>query len=79
VTPAYLLFYVLFSSESWRVAAGFAAAVLITPYLLPGDLSTTGRAMLYLMVGVIGYTLSGMPARRISAWCKKAILGSPKR
>jgi hypothetical protein len=79
LTPTYLLFVALFSSETWRVVAGFAAAMLITPILLPGDLSSTGRAMLYLMVGVIGYSLSGMPARRIAAWCKKAILGSPKR
>jgi len=79
MTPAYIFFYLLFSSEAWRIAAGFAAAVLVTPYLLPGGLSTFGRALMYLMVGVVGYTLLGMPSRRIAAWWKKTILGSPKR
>ena len=75
VTPSYIIFYVLFSTETWRIVLGLALSFFATPGLLSPDLSTAARALVYVMVATIGYSLAGRPARWISDGLKKAILG----
>ncbi|MGD8366042.1 MAG: hypothetical protein PVG78_00255 [Desulfobacterales bacterium] len=74
-TPTYYAFYLLFSTDAWRIAMGFVLSVLTTPHLAPPALSPAGRAMLYVMVAAIGWTITGGPARWITRALKKAILG----
>jgi hypothetical protein len=78
-TPTYLVFYVLFSTDAWRIAMGFVLSVLGTPHLAPAELSPAGRAMLYVMVAAIGWTITGVPARWITRNLKKAFLGNDRR
>jgi len=75
VTPGYIFFYILFSTETWRILLGIALALLATPGFLPPELSSAARAMVYVMVATIGYSLAGKPSRWIADALKKAILG----
>ena len=75
VTPAYVIFYVLFSTDTWRILIGVILAVIFTPRVLTADLHTAGRVMVYVMVATIGWALSGKPARWITAALKKALTG----
>ena len=74
-TPAYVIFYLLFSDDTWRIAMGVVLAILLTPHLAPPDFSTAGRAMLHIMLACIGWAVTAAPARWITAGLKKAILG----
>ncbi len=76
LTPAYVVFYILFSPDTWRVLAGVALALLFTPYILPPDLSQGGRVMLYIMITAIGWALSAKPAHWMAGQLKKLILGN---
>ena len=78
-TVTYYVFYALFSSDVWRIAMGFVLAVLATPHLAPPAMSLAARAMLYVMVAAIGWTITGAPARWITRSLKKAILGDEGR
>ena len=74
-TPTYLVFYLLFSPDFWRILMGVAVSILATPYLAPMGFSAAGRAMLYVMAAAIGWTITAVPARWITRVLKKAILG----
>ncbi|MCG6909466.1 MAG: hypothetical protein LJE94_05000 [Deltaproteobacteria bacterium] len=76
LTAAYIVFYTLFSPDTWRVLMGVLLALLFTPHIIPPVLSKTGVGMLYLMIAVIGWALSSKPAQWITAWLKKVILGN---
>ena len=77
-SPLYAVFYVLFSTETWRIVLGFLLSIVFTPHILPGDLSAGGRAIVYVMVATIGYSATGHPARWITNALKKAILGDKR-
>jgi hypothetical protein len=77
--PTYYVFYLLFSTDTWRIAMGVVLALLATPHIAPPEMSTAGRAMLYVMVTAIGWTLSGAPARWITRALKKTVLGDRTR
>ena len=74
LTPAYVIFYILFWPDTWRLLTGVLLTLLFTPHILPADLSMGGRAMLYVMVAAIGWALSNKPAGWITAQLKKLIL-----
>jgi hypothetical protein len=74
LTPAYIIFYILFWPDTWRILAGLVLSLLITPHILPADLGTGGRAMLYVMVAAIGWAMSGKPAAWITGKLKSLIL-----
>ena len=74
LTPAYFVFYILFWPDTWRILIGLVAALLFTPYILPADLAAAGRAMLYVMVAAIGWSLSSKPAVWITSQLKRMIL-----
>jgi hypothetical protein len=73
------VFYLLFSTDAWRIGMGFVLSVLATPHLAPAQLAPAGRAMLYVMVAAIGWTITGAPARWITRSLKKTILGKGGR
>ncbi|MCP4693691.1 MAG: hypothetical protein GY859_36990 [Desulfobacterales bacterium] len=75
ITPTYILFYILFSPDAWRILAGIILSYFATPGLLRPELGKPGEIMLYIMVAAIGWTISGAPARWITKGLKKLILG----
>ena len=78
-TPTYLVFYLLFSTDFWRILMGAAVSIVATPHLAPMDMSAAGRAMLYVMAAAIGWTITAVPARWISRAMKTVILPDRRR
>lgn len=74
LTPAYIIFYILFLPDTWRVLIGIIASVLLTPFILKPGMADASRIMLFVMVATIGYAVSGAPGRWISGLWKKLIL-----
>jgi hypothetical protein len=64
--PLYLLFYFLFSPDTWRILAGTVLAVILTPRLLPVDRTGMGRYVLFIMIVVVGWAVTGAPARWVT-------------
>lgn len=75
VTPAYVIFYILFSPDTWRIVMGIIFAVLLVPHIVKPDMTILARGVLYIMVGTIGYAGAGLPARGITKMFKRLILG----
>jgi len=78
-TGAYYLFYLLFSTDFWRIVMGAAVSIVATPHLAPMDMSAAGRAMLYVMAAAIGWAITAVPARWISRAMKTVILPDRRR
>lgn len=78
-TVSYYFFFVLFHPDAYRILFGFLAAVLLVPQIAPPDLSTAGRAMLYVMLACIGYVIAAKPAGWITMGLKKWLLGEGPR
>jgi hypothetical protein len=74
-TPTYLVFFILFAPDTWRILGGFLLAILLSPYIVKPDMALAARTMLYVMVAAIGWALCGKPAQWIAAGLKKAFLG----
>lgn len=74
VTPAYIIFFILFLPDSWRILIGIAAAALFDHFVTGPDMDAVGRIMIFLMLAAIGYAASGYPARWISYALKRLIL-----
>jgi hypothetical protein len=74
-TPTYYVFYLLFSQDTWRLLAGFIAALLLVPNIAPADIGRPGRIMLYVMVLAIGWAATAKPAQWITTALKKYLLG----
>lgn len=79
VTPAYIIFYILFLPDSWRILIGMAAAALFYHFVTGPEMDAVGRGIVLIMVAAIGYAASGIPARFISGCLKKWILGPGHR
>lgn len=75
LTPAYIIFYVLFLPDSWRILFGVIAAVILTPAVVKPEMTDAGRVVLFLMLTAIGYAASRWPANRITRLLKKLIIG----
>ena len=78
LTPAYILFYLVFSPDFWRIVAGFLLAVFLTPSFAPPDLSPAGRAVLYVMVAAIGWAVTAKPGKWIAGKVKELALGNSR-
>ncbi len=74
ITPAYVVFYILFSSDTWRIVMGIILAVLLVPHIVKPEMASTARGLVYIMVATIGYAASGMPASGITKILKRLIL-----
>jgi len=65
MTPAYLLFYLLLSEDTWRIVIGVTLAVILAPYLLPLDRTGMGRYVMFITAVVIGWAVSRVPSQWI--------------
>ncbi len=75
ITPAYIIFYILFLPDTWQILIGIAAAALMVPLIMQPDMGTGARVMLYLMTATIGYAASRAVGRWVAQGFKKMILG----
>lgn len=75
ITPGYVLFYILFLPDTWQILIGVVTAIFLTPAVLPPEMATSAKVMVYIMVATIGYAASRGPARGLTRMIKKWILG----
>ena len=61
--PVFFLSYFLLSPDTYRILAGTVFAVILTPRLLPVDPTGMGRYVLFIMIVVVGWAITGAPAR----------------
>jgi hypothetical protein len=73
--PAYYVFYLLFAPDTWRVAIGVLAALWVGPMLFEPQMTSAGRAVVYVMLTAIGWAASAAPAGWICRGLKRLILG----
>ncbi len=64
--PGFFLTYFLLTPDTYRILAGTVAAVILTPRLLPVDRTGMGRYVLFIMIVVVGWAVTGAPARWIT-------------
>ena len=70
----YVIFYLLFSPDTWRILIGFVAALVIGPRVTAsGDYSPVGQVIIWLMILALGYVLSAPIGRFISKKLKAGI------
>lgn len=79
VTVTYILFYLLFSTDFWRILMGATFSGLLTPLIPAGDIRLPGRLVIYVMTAGIGFAASRVPATWITGKFKKWILGKKER
>jgi hypothetical protein len=74
LTVSYFLFYLLFSEDTWRLAAGFVLALILGPRITQGrDLGQTGEVMVWLMILAIGWSAMAWPAKKLSTALRRAV------
>ena len=62
LTVSYIFFYLLFSDDAWRIAAGLVCAIFLGPLLTQGrNLSQGGEVMVWLMILAIGWSVTAWP------------------
>lgn len=74
LTTSYIIFYILFSPDTWRILIGVAVAVLLAPRIIQSDHGMLGTGAIYVMLASIGYAFSILPGRWISNTLKKLVL-----
>ena len=75
ITPTYLVFYILFLPDTWRILAGVVAAAVLVPKIAPPDLAPAGRVVLHVMLAAIGWAVTARPARWITGRLSAILLG----
>jgi hypothetical protein len=75
LTVRYITFYVLFLPDSWQALIGLISAYFLAPLVSLPDGGTSTRAMIFIMIGVIGYAAFRTPARWITRTLIRLILG----
>lgn len=71
LTPSLVLFHILFSEDTWRVAFGITLAVLSAPVLRPLDHTGIGRYVMFITAVVVGWAISKAPSRWIASQIKQ--------
>ena len=77
-TVRYVIFYGLFLPDSWQVLIGLIAAFFLAPFVKLPDGGLATRIMVFVMIAVIGYAASRMPARSITRTLIRWILGDQR-
>ncbi|MBC2713468.1 MAG: hypothetical protein HGJ94_21450 [Desulfosarcina sp.] len=79
ITVSYILFYLLFSDDTWRIVAGFVCAVFLGPLVTQGrNLSQGGKVMVWLMIIAIGWSVTAWPAKKITGALQRAVKRASK-
>ncbi|MDA3895927.1 MAG: hypothetical protein PF482_07260 [Desulfobacteraceae bacterium] len=75
ITPSYIVFYILFSPDTWRILMGIIFSVLLSPLAVPPEMGIGAMILIYIMMATVGYSAAGIPGRYIANTFKKLILG----
>ena len=79
ISVSYIFFYLLFSDDTWRIAAGFVCAVFLGPLVTQGrNLSRGGEVMVWLMIMAIGWSVTAWPAKKITGVLQRAVKRASK-
>lgn len=79
LTASYIFFYLLFSVDAWRIAAGFVFAVVLGPLVTQGkNLGRGGEVMVWLMIMAIGWSVTAWPAKKITDALQRAVKRAAK-
>ena len=79
LTVSYIFFYLLFSDDAWRIAAGLVCALFLGPMLTQGrNLSQGGEVMVWLMILAIGWSVTAWPAKKITGALQRALKRAAK-
>lgn len=75
-TPAYVLFYLIFSEDTWRLGFGGLFAYIFAPSVLATrEVQLGGIVLVYLMLICIGWWAFAYPAKKITqilmTWIRK--------
>ncbi|MBS3759037.1 MAG: hypothetical protein KGY61_10285 [Desulfobacterales bacterium] len=79
ITPTYIVFYILFLPDSWQILMGIIFALILHRFAVGPDMSNISKALVFIMLATIGYTITRIPARWITQKLKTWILGQGKR
>lgn len=74
LTPAYIIFLILFTPDTWQIIAGVALSWILTPLLIGPEMGRFGVGLLGVMLACIGYAVFTVPARHFSRLLRKWIL-----
>ena len=75
ITLSYILFYILFLPDSWRILMGIIFSGVLSSLIFTPEIDFSGRVVISIMMAFIGYSATGVPARWITGMFKKLILG----
>lgn len=78
ITFSYIVFYILFLPDTWRILMGIIFSVFLTPLAVTPEMGISARILIYIMIATIGYGASGIPGRWISKMFKQLILGDKR-
>ena len=79
VTVSYILFYLLLSDDTWRIAAGFLCAFFLGPLVTQGrNLNQGGEVIVWLMIMAIGWSVTAWPAKKITGALQRAVKRASK-
>lgn len=65
LTLDHIVFHILLSEDTWRVAIGIFLAVVSAPILRPFDHTGIGRYVMFVTVVVVGWAVSKAPSQWI--------------
>jgi hypothetical protein len=75
ITISYIIFYILFLPDTYRLLIGFLAAWLFAPYVTETkSMPQEGGFVVWVMIASIGYATSARIGNMISSWMKNIIL-----
>lgn len=80
ITVSYIIFYVLFFPDTYRIIIGLLVAWLMTPYVVgTRPMTQAGEFVVWIMVATIGYAISARLGDMISERIKNLVLPDRKR
>ena len=75
ITLAYIVFYILFLPDTYRILIGLTAAWFFTPYVIESrPMPREGNFVVWVMIATIGYAMSTRIGNVVSDWMKNMIL-----
>ena len=79
ITLPYIVFYILFFPDTYRILIGILAAWFLTPYVVETrPMPREGAFVVWIMIATIGYAMSTRIGNSISEWMKNIILPARK-
>lgn len=74
ITPAYIVFYILFLPDSWQILMGLVFAWLLLGAATVPEMVLYKKALIFVMLAVIGYAVTRIPGRWIAGRLRKYFL-----